>query len=235
MRLVNWNIERRSPHTWQAASLVSEITGLAPDIICLTEAHTASLDELGGHTIDHAGYRSGKKKPGERLVLLWSRTRWTPIPVPDDLARSGGIVAGGTEIKGEECLIIGLCIPYHMARLDHETRTAPWKHHQTFLKRLAPWLAGLPADLPIVIAGDYNRRVPRNWGPIVAYELLEAAFSPFDLVTSGPLAPLDEHTIDHVAVSAHWQATGVQARSRFEVDGRARSDHFGVVVDLERA
>lgn len=232
MRLINWNIERRGPHTWQAASLMSEIESLAPDVICLTEAHDTSLERFGGYVRSHVGYRSGKKKPSERLVVIWSRRPWTPYPVPGDLERVGGISAGMTRLEGTDCLVIGLCIPYHMAKLDSEARTAPWKHHKAFLKLLGPWLAGLPKDKPIIIAGDYNRRVPRNWGPIDAYDLLLDAFAPFNLVTTGPLVPLGEATIDHVAVSPHWKTSRVDARSRFGADGRPRSDHFGVMVDM---
>ena len=66
MRIVNWNIERRGPHTWQAASLASEIQSLDPDIVFLTEGHHHSLEALGGFTLD------GGPPPGPLHVHLRS-------------------------------------------------------------------------------------------------------------------------------------------------------------------
>ncbi|MFT5774383.1 hypothetical protein [Hyphomonas sp.] len=79
MRLNNWNIERRGPHIWQAASLVSEIQSLEPDLVVLTEAHTHFLDRLGGHTLSHRGYDHGPKADSEQLVVIWSKAPWKPV------------------------------------------------------------------------------------------------------------------------------------------------------------
>jgi hypothetical protein len=73
MRLINWNIERRGPNAWQAASIVSEIAGLDPDLVVLTEAHTDSLERLGGHSLSHPGYNASRKVDSERLVVIWSK------------------------------------------------------------------------------------------------------------------------------------------------------------------
>lgn len=232
IKVVNWNIERRGPHTWQAASLTSEIADFRPDLICLTEAHETSLVALGGHTISHVGYRSEHKKDTERLVLLWSRKPWRSVVIPNDLQTLGGLIAGVTDLDGQEALCIGLCIPYHMAKLSGEQKTRPWHHHKVFLKAVAPWLRALADGRPVIMMGDFNQRIPRKYGSREAHDLLMHALEPFDIVTQGELAPLDDMTIDHICVRGGLKAARIEARSRYAADGRPRSDHFGVLAEL---
>ncbi|MEO9969674.1 MAG: endonuclease/exonuclease/phosphatase family protein [Hyphomonadaceae bacterium] len=232
IRVVNWNIERRGPHTWQAASLISEIADLHPDLVCLTEAHEVSLDALGGHVISHVGYRSAHKKPSERLVLLWSSAPWQPLVIPESLQYLGGLIGGVTNLDGQEMLCIGLCIPYHMAKLASEEKTRPWHHHKTFLKQVAPWLRTQIGERPIIVVGDFNQRIPRKYGSREAYDLLMQALDPFEIITRGELAPLGELTIDHIGLNGGFRAARIEARSRFGHDGRPRSDHFGIFAEV---
>ena len=232
IKVVNWNIERRGPQTWQAASLISEIEAFRPDLVCLTEAHETSLALFGGHTISHVGYRAAHKKPSERLVMLWSGTPWRAVQVPENLQNLGGLVAGVTRLGGEDVLCIGLCIPYHMAKLVGEKKTRPWHHHKTFLKQVAPWLRTQIGKHPIIVMGDFNQRIPRKYGSREAYDLLMQVFDLFDVITGGELAPLGELTIDHIGLNGGLKLARVEARSRFAGDGRPRSDHFGIFAEL---
>ena len=234
IKVVNWNIERRGPQTWQAASLISEIGGFGPDLVCLTEAHDNSLTSLGGHTISHVGYRSAHKQPSERLVMLWSRTSWQPVVIPEKLQNSGGLVAGVTKLDGEDVLCIGLCIPYHMAKLANEEKTRPWHHHKRFLKQVTPWLRTQTGERPTIVMGDFNQRIPRKYGSREAYDLLMHVFDPFEIITRDELEPLGELTIDHIGLKGGLGAVRIEARSRFAHDGRPRSDHFGVFATLTK-
>ena len=234
VRVANWNFERRGPKTWQAASLVTEISAFAPDLICLTEAHKTSLEILGGHTIDHVGYRATRKKESERLVMLWSKAPWQPIQVPKDLQALGGLVCGVTQLSARRVCCIGLCIPYHMAKLDGEDRTRPWHHHKVFLRAVTPWLRQQAQNNPVILLGDFNQRIPRKYGSQDAYALLEEALSPFHILTSGGLQPLSLQTIDHICTNQAFIAKSIEARSRFDEGGRPRSDHFGVFAELDR-
>ena len=83
----------------------------------------------------------------------------------------------------------------------------------------------LPADLPLVLVGDFNASgeeleplTSRNVGPLT-------------MLDAPPTFPMPEPTtrIDHVLVSEHWRVT----RS-FSVANIA-SDHAALVVDLELA
>ncbi len=71
MRIVNWNIERHGPSTWQAKSLLAEIAELEPDLVCLTEAWEDSAAALRGHAISAPGAAWSTKHDSERKVLLW--------------------------------------------------------------------------------------------------------------------------------------------------------------------
>ena len=117
--------------------------------------------------------------------------------------------------------------------LPREEKTRPWEDHLMFLDRLQPWLKNLPTSQPLIIVGDFNQRVPRVWTPHHVYTRMMDVFSGLHFVTEGALAPLDEQTIDHVVIAGSIKTLRIEARSRFEHDGRPRSDHFGVVVDFE--
>lgn len=234
MRLINWNIERRGPHTWQAASLVSEIQSLQPDLVVLTEAHLTSLESMGGHVLSHRGYVAGPKADSERLVLIWSKAPWTEIPLPPSLADLGGAVLGETEVEGRAVYCFGICIPWHMAPTSPPgEKTQPWKQHELFLDQLRPALDAVSHLRPLIVAGDYNRRMPRAWGPHKSYEKLETALTGLDVVTRGSLPPLDDMTIDHVATRGDLHPIHVRALDRKDASGRARSDHFGILVDFD--
>lgn len=234
MRLINWNIERRGPHTWQAASLLSEIESLEPNLVCLTEAHEYSCEILKGHVISEIGYDAARKADTERLVLLWSREPWKRLAIPEEIERAGGACFGETNIDGKSVRVLGLCIPYHMSRfnLSAEEKTRPWEDHLKFLDVIEPWLTAIPDQLPLIVVGDFNQRIPRVWAPHRVYQRLMEVFAGFEFVTAQLQSPHDGKTIDHVATAGPIKCRGVEARSRFELDGRPRSDHFGVVADF---
>jgi exonuclease III len=234
VRIINWNVERRGPTKWQAASIEREIAGLAPDLVVLTEAHSSSLASLGGHVLADRGYNAHRKADDERLVLIWSRLPWEAIALPRQLQENGGAVLGRTQVADRDVFCLGLCIPWHMSPdVQRTDKITPWAQHVRFLNMLQPVLESATRLGPLIIAGDFNRLIPRTRGPKQSYELLESTFSGTRIVTSGPLAPLNLRTIDHVALSGPLSARSVAALSRFETDGRPRSDHFGVMVDLD--
>lgn len=233
MRIVNWNIERRGPATWQARSLIKEIIGLRPDLICLTEAWKTSLDDHKGHTISSSGVAWSPQNEDERKVVLWSKTPWSSASPVAELERAGSAVSGVTEIDGVSCRVVGVCIPYHFANpLGQLPKAKMWSEHNEFLRKLSPILQGWASEGPTIVVGDYNRRIPRIWGPKDSYALLEQALDGFELVTAGNIPGVDEQTIDHVAVSIAPGAQSVSGLPAEDEDGRRRSDHFGIVVDI---
>ncbi|MDX1292373.1 MAG: endonuclease/exonuclease/phosphatase family protein [Hyphomonas sp.] len=236
MRVVNWNIERRGPHSWQAASLASEIQSLEPDLVFLTEAHHDSLSQMGGFTIDHPGYDAGRKAASERLVLLWSRSEWEALPLPKNLHSAGGAVLGKTLVGDQTVFCLCICIPWHMCpTIKMDGKVVPWAQHVAFLKEIKPLLRELEnTHSPLIVAGDFNRRIPRRWGPIEAYDLLTQAFDGLDIITTEALQPENAATIDHIAISSALTSKSVRTLSAIDPERRRpRSDHFGVLAELE--
>lgn len=236
VRIVNWNIERRVPSSWQAKSLVDEISELVPDVICLTEAWKQSLESVGGYSISSRGVAWSNQHPDERKVLMWSRKPWEDIEVVERLEKTGSAVTGLTSIGHRRIRFVGICIPYHFASpLGQEPRKKPWRQHEEYLHALKPLLEQWRHEGTVIVVGDYNRRIPYSWGPKRSYELLETALDGYIIATPGKLPGVDEKSIDHVAYCGDLEHSFACGRSAKAPDGRGRSDHFGVVVDFHSA
>ncbi|MEZ5986002.1 MAG: endonuclease/exonuclease/phosphatase family protein [Hyphomonas sp.] len=234
MRVVNWNIERHAPHTWQAVSLMEEIAELTPDVICLTEAWRQSTEAFGGFSVSASGVAWSDQHPDEQKVLLWSHHPWREVRVVDELEITGSAVTAKTLFGGVETRFVGICIPYHFANpLGQEPRAKPWSQHERFLQDLRPLLAHWRNEGPVIVIGDFNRRVPRSWGPKRSYAMLESALREFEIPTSGIIKEVDDLTIDHIAFSGNFKVSRIIGRPAEAADGRRRSDHFGIVVDFQ--
>lgn len=234
MRLVNWNIERADPASEDADFLIGEIHSLQPDLVCLTEAWEGSLERFGGHTLSAPGLSWSRKQAGECKVLIWSPNPWTDLEVLDELEATGSAVTGRTELCGRLVRLVGICIPYFGANpYGQVPRSKPWALHTNFITALIPRLSRWQSEGPVIVAGDFNRRMPRTYGPKQAYELLERAFENYEIVTRGPIPDMSVQTLDHVAWAGGFRLRGVQGRSAVAPNGREASDHFGVVVDFD--
>ena len=234
MRLINWNIERNRPQSAKALSLMAEIGSLSPDLICLTEAWESSLESLAGHVLTANGVPWSQQDAGERKVVLWSATPWTSLDRMEPVSAFGGAVSGITELQGRSVRIAGLCIPYHMASpFGQVPKAKPWEQHERFLHNLGPYLRRWRQEGPMIVLGDFNRRMPRTYGPKQSYEMLEEAFEGYDIVTRGAVAGVEAATVDHVAFGGPFQVLSVQGRSAVTPEGLKRTDHFGVVVDID--
>lgn len=237
MRLVNWNIERNGPQTREAVSLLEEIRALSPDLVCLTEAWTTSLDTFGGHTLSAKGVAWGRQAEDERKVVLWSPRPWIDIDTMEEVCRFGGAVSGRTELGGQLVRIVGICIPYHMASpFGQVPKEAPWRQHELFLGALDLFLRRLGKSEPVIVLGDFNRKIPRaGRTPRKSFEMLEDAFRGYEIATTGVLEPLESQTVDHAAFAGAFDIMGVKGRPATTPEGLVRSDHFGVVVDFDWA
>lgn len=231
VRILNWNIERRPPHSWQARQLLARTRDAAPDIICLTEAHAGSLDDLAGHVISAAGRVWSKTEEAERKVLLWSAQNWTDVIYGG--TGTEALVSGITETALGPLRITGVCIPYHMAAPPGaRPRPKPWSIHLAYLQGLKDFLAVLDGDVPSVIAGDFNQRIPRSHTPHAVHDTLLDAINGYRVATEGAIAGIGEATIDHIAHGPGLTLAHVFGISNIAADGKRLSDHFGVAADL---
>jgi hypothetical protein len=214
--------------------MTGEIAALKPDLVCLTEAWKQSLSELNGYSVSAPGAAWSAQDPNERKVLLWSRTPWESVEVVHELDSLGGCLTGLTTIGSGKVRIVGLCIPYQFASpLGQVPKAKQWEMHERFLSKLGPLLSKWSTERPMIVLGDFNRRMPRSWGPKKSYALLERVFERLNIVTTGLFDDVDDRTVDHVAVSGQFSPSRVTGLSAETPKGRKRSDHFGVLVDLD--
>ena len=233
MRLLNWNLEFAPPSGARGRAITEVIAEHGADVVCLTETHvTWPMD--GGHWI-WAGSDYGYEQRGDRRkVGLWSRESWTDVDAVGHPDLPGGrFVAGTTDTPIGRVRVVGVCIPWRAAHVSTGRRDrAPWEDHVAYLDELAPLVPEWLAD-PLVVTGDFNQRIPRQYATVAAHAALLRAFEPLTIVTTGDVPGLDLPVIDHVAVGPRLSARSVVGVPRI-VEGRRVSDHDGVVVDLSR-
>lgn len=166
--------------------------------------------------------------------MIWSAAPWRDAEVLKNLEMIGSAVTGRTDIAGTQVRVVGICIPYFGANPHGQLpRIKQWALHTDFILALAPMLACWRSEGPVIVAGDYNRRMPRVYGPKQSYELLEKAFAGYNIATRGSIAGVAAQTLDHVAFAGDFRPLAVEGRSAVSPDGRECSDHFGVIVDFE--
>lgn len=236
MKILTWNLARHAPDSWQGEEIERRILEAKAEIVCATEAHAGSLDRLEGHVLSDAGVRWGEELATERKVLAWSAREWTKQVSVGQLSETGGAVCAQTSTTLGNVQVVAVCMPYHMAwprERSPEVRPAPWSEHLAFLDALKGFLTQLDDDLPTILVGDFNQYDPLNWGSWDAHHALNDALGRLNIVTKGTIEPVGEQTVDHVAVSPHLRADAISSLDRYTDDGRALSDHFGVLVTLQ--
>ena len=186
---LNWNFERRAPHSRQAGIMLQRAAAQQPDVICLTEAHRGSTATLGGHEVaDRGPSWSNKRGDDERLALLWSPNPWRDL----DLVGNGGTATGGflsgiTDTPAGALHVIGICAPHHAASPVGATQRARfWTEQIAFWTGLAKLIAAGDRNVPTVLLGDFNQYVPRIWGSKAAHAALLAALADMAVATRGP-------------------------------------------------
>lgn len=218
--------------------MVERIVAQRPDVVCLTEAHDGSTASLGGHEIaDRGATWSNNRRDGERLVLLWSPNPWRDVEaIGNEGTTTGGYIAGVTDTPIGPMCVIGICAPHHAAsQIGAVTKARLWTEQIVFWNALASLITSRDRRVPTILLGDFNQYVPRIWGAKAAHAAFLSALDGMLVATGGPIAGIEEPTIDHVAHTPDLATREVRGLSRFDVDGRALSDHFGIVVSFEQA
>lgn len=229
--VATWNVEWAAAGT-RRGDRVAGILASVGDVLVVTEC---TLDVLPpGHVVTGGsdwGYRVDDAS--RRKVALWSRWPWVDV---DDVGHPdlppGRFVAATTATPIGELRIVGVCIPWAGAHVSSGRRDRrQWEDHELFLQALPEVLAEQPG--PLVVAGDFNQRLPRRRQPERVHQLLLDALGDLQVVTAGETDV--GFLIDHIAVG-DGLATGAPTIIPSRDAVGQLSDHHGVgsVVQTDR-
>lgn len=225
-KVLCWNLRWAKPRTRRGRALAARISATAPDLVCLTEASEDFELPQGHRALSDPDY--GYVAPAyRRKVVLWSAQPWMAVTREegDDLP-GGRLVRGRTATPAGELDVWGVCVPWRDAHVRTGRRDrAPWEDHLSFLEGLVRRLRAAPPQVPRVVLGDLNQRVPREREPRRVAEAREAALEGLQVPTEG------WGGIDHLACSSGLSC-GALRRLDAEDDGQRLSDHHGFTLDL---
>jgi endonuclease/exonuclease/phosphatase family metal-dependent hydrolase len=227
IRIATWNVEWATPETKAGKRIQQIINEIDVDIFVLTEGCKELMPE--GFVLDGGtdwGYESEDAR--RRKVLLWSR-----YPLVDQSQGEGfqlpegRFVAATVQHPDGDIRIHGVCIPWKDAhvRTGRKDRT-PWEDHSTYLEGLRQLIQQV--DSPLVVAGDFNQRIPRVSKPVLVAEQLSRCMDGLQVCTA---LPLDKPLIDHIAISNHFSYSNVEIIPDRDEHGKL-SDHRGVSAEL---
>lgn len=230
VRVATWNLERRKPTTPRGVEAVDYLHAREADIAVVTEVRT-TFPVRGGNMIFAEKPDPPRFADDERKIGIWSRTVLESVEFdsPIDPTR---FIAARTATTAGPILILGVCIPWHMAgvKANDGPKTKMWEQHLTYLDHLTEIFAVI--DEPMVVAGDFNQRYPRQKQSRKVAEALEATFNNLDILTAGIIDGCARHGIDHIAISPHLEATSVSGWPH-DATGNRLSDHDGAMSELE--
>lgn len=230
--VATWNLEWASIDTVRGRRIRSMLDDVDADILCLTETFPDMLPGDGRTVLADANYGYAVFD-GRRKTALWSRFGWTDIDLKGVPGIPGGRFIAATSYTPVGPLrIVGVCIPWadaHVRTGRQDSRR--WKEHLEYLKGLAEFLR-TPHELPTIVLGDFNQRVPRKRQPVNVYNALtEALGSDLLIATAGVKATDGTLAIDHIAHSNNLHVQLGPMLAAFQ-DGMKLSDHFGIVAKI---
>jgi endonuclease/exonuclease/phosphatase (EEP) superfamily protein YafD len=230
VRVAAWNLEWAGPARQQSAR--AHLDGLNADVVVTTEDHVRPWSGYP-HVVDGGddwGYRT---VPGRRKVIGWSRTPWELVDVDTPGAARGRLVAARTKAEATTYTVVAVCIPWSAAHVSSGRRDRRrWHEHLEFCEVLGGVLEGIGDRGPVIVAGDFNQRVPRSPQPLRVWEALEAALDGFEIVTHRDRT--GQPLIDHIACNEHLKVSDVHGWPNV-IAGQRLSDHAGVTVDFALA
>jgi len=229
IRIATWNVEWATPRTGKGKRIAPIISGLDADVFVVTEGCRELLPD--GYIVDAGtdwGYEDSDKR--RRKVILWSKYPLLNI----DLGKNAGLPPGRfvsatvQHLEGD-FVIMAVCIPWRDAhvktgRKDRKT----WEEHVKYLDGLKKLID--PAGKPLVVAGDFNQRIPRARQPHMVSTKMSQCME--GLLVSTAL-PLDEPLIDHIAVSRDFAVSNIEIIPDHDSFGNL-SDHQGVIGTIHR-
>ncbi len=244
MRVATFNIRNVRALDWHSLwprrrrRVVEAIRAVDADIWGLQEAYGVQLRWLEKKLWPPEQWQSattGRNRGGggehvamysraEQLTLVGATTRWygaTPEVAGSRVAGAGApriaTLAELVTMEGQNILAVN-------THLDNKSAE---RRHQSVLQ-LVDWIADLAADLPVVLLGDFNCSLDAAELEPLAAAGLASVLSPADGPTTNEFGRGRAKQLDHIFVSAHWQAEakGIHTEAGFA------SDHFPVFADI---
>lgn len=227
--VATWNIEWAAPGSERGLRISSILQTVGADIAVVTEGARELLPDAGwvADAGDNWGYGP---HPARRKVIVWSRYPMTVNFIGKEGATRGRLAVTTVETPAGPVRILGVCIPWRDAHVSTGRGDAsPWSEHLDYLDRFERLLTELEGDVPTVIAGDFNQRIPRGRQPIHVAERLGEVLADWRIHTAGAL-PNGPH-IDHIATNRRFALESVSDWPAYDHLGRL-SDHAGVICRL---
>lgn len=231
VRILTWNLERAQLDRPKGLASLAHLQSWEPELMVLTEVRT-SLPPERGHVVWCQALDAPWLASDERRVAMWSRQPWSEVDDHGlDALPSGRFVSARTETSIGAVRVVGVCIPWHMARVRVPPRDRrPWEENIAYCRELPAVLERYRGER-VIVAGDFNQRLPRAYTSKAAAEALEEAFAGFDVVTAGIPEGCDRQGIDHIALGPGLRCERVWGWPNV-VDGRRLSDHDGAGCDV---
>lgn len=227
--IATWNTEWATPGSERGRRISAVLQSAGADIVVVTEGARGLLP-AGGSIVDAGDDWGYGPQPSRRKVIVWSRFPLTLDFVGSEGATRGRLAVTTVETPAGPVRVLGVCIPWRDAHVNTGRRDAsPWSEHLDYLDRFEDLLAGLDGDVPTVIAGDFNQRIPRGRQPVRVFDRLRDVLAGWTVHTAGDL-PNGPH-IDHIATNERFVAESVSDWSTADGLGRL-SDHAGVACRL---
>lgn len=229
-----WNTQwaTLSSERRRGSRIASILTTAGADVAVVTEG-VRELLPAGGSTVDAGDNWGSGPQSSRRKVIVWSRFPLSCDSVGGSGADRGRLAVATARTPAGPVRIVGVCIPWLGAHVSGGRGDAkPWSEHMDYLDQLADLLAGLDEDLPTVIAGDFNQRIPRGRQPIRVADRLNEVLADWTIHTTGAF-PNGPH-IDHIATNRRLVLESAHDWAASDDLGRL-SDHAGVTCRLAYA
>lgn len=229
VRVATWNTEWATATSERGARVSALIRALDSEVLVVTEGSSALLP-ANGHVIDGGDQWGYGQESTRRKVLAWSRSPWREVERLESGAGAGRVVVGTTDTSVGPVQVIAVCIPWRDCHVRTGGRDAEqWAEHIECCAQLEEWVRSTTKHLPIVVAGDFNQRVPRHGQPVEVFEALERALRGLTVHT-GDVTKCGR-LIDHIATTNQLVPSNLEVWPGDEEHGRL-SDHAGAAVDL---
>jgi endonuclease/exonuclease/phosphatase family metal-dependent hydrolase len=224
--VMTWNTEWATPSSDRGRRIASIVEVAGADIAVVTEGVRELLPSTGS-VVDAGDNWGYGPKPERRKVIVWSRYPLTLDLIGTDGGTRGRLAVTTAATPAGPLRILGVCIPWRDAHVNTGRGDAsPWSEHMDYLDRLEVLLAELDHDVPTVIAGDFNQRIPRVRQPVRVADRLNEVLAGWTVHTADDF-PNGPH-IDHIATDRRFILESARDWPASDHLGRL-SDHAGVI------